>query len=121
MKATATLSFGQLVKPDTGNAGSVVVCTTADTTACIGFVAGGSVYCAAGGIHCGITTVPGSRAVGVVGTGTCAIGNNVIVDTTTNGRVKCQAGIPAQGAWIGVALTAQGSVGGNVDILTKFQ
>jgi len=33
----------------------------------------------------------GSKVLGILGTGTCAIGNFVIVDTTTNGRVKCTA------------------------------
>jgi hypothetical protein len=120
LKATSALTVNQLVKIDTANNDSVVVCTTADTT-CHGFAAGGSVYCATGGAHCGLITAPGMKAVGILGTGTCSRGNNVIVDTTTNGRIKCQAGVPAQGAWIGVALSAQASVGSTVDILTKFQ
>lgn len=125
LKATSALSVNQLVKVDTANADSVVVCTTVDTL-CIGFVQGGSVFCAAGGNFCGINTVPGSKAVGILGTtggppGQCAIGNFVIVDTTTNGRVKCTAAQPAVGAWIGIALSAQTVVGNTVDILTKFQ
>jgi hypothetical protein len=120
LKATVSLTAGQLVKIDTANADSVVLCTTADTI-CHGFVQGSTVYCAISSLHCGITTVPGSKAFGILGTGTCAIGNNVVVDTTTNGRIKCQAGVPAQGTWIGIALSAQSTVGNTVDILTKFQ
>jgi hypothetical protein len=121
MKATATLTFGQLVKIDTANAGSVVVCTTTDTV-CHGVVSGGAtVYCAAGNIHCAVTMGSGSRVAVTLGTGTCAIGNFVIVDTTTNGRVKCTASQPAVGATMGIALSAQAAVGSNFDMLTKFQ
>lgn len=122
LKSTGTLASFNLVKIDTANPDSVVICTTVDTI-CHGFVqdGGSAILCSAGATHCPINTVPGSKVVGVLGTGTCAIGNNVIVDTTTNGRIKCQAGVPAQGAWIGIALSAQASVAGFVDILTKFQ
>jgi hypothetical protein len=120
-KSTAALGAGVLVKIDTANADSWVICTTADTS-CDGVTAGGSANsCTAGGLGCAIITVPGSKVELLLGTGTCAIGNFVIVDTTTNGRIKCQAGIPAQGAYIGKALSAQATVGNAVDVLTKFQ
>jgi len=121
LTSTASLSPNQLVKVDTAHADSVVVCTTADTL-CDGFVGEiTSANCGAASTICPIITTTGSLAHGILGTGTCSIGNNVIVDTTTNGRVKCQAGQPAQGAWIGKAISAQASVGSTVDVLTKFQ
>jgi hypothetical protein len=120
---TATLTANQLVKIDTAHADSVVVCTTVDTV-CHGFVASSiasPANCIITGTVCGIIAGSGALAKGILGTGTCAIGNFVIVDTTTNGRVKCTASQPAVGATIGLALSVQASVGSLVDILTKFQ
>jgi len=118
MTATATLSANQLVKIDTAHADSVVVCTTTDTL-CNGFVAETLINnCTASNTTCPIVTTPGSKVQGIVGTGTCAIGNYVIADTTTNGRVKCVVAQPPY--WVGTALSVQGSVGSLVDVLTAF-
>lgn len=116
---TASLAAGVLVKIDTSNADAWVICTTVDT-ACDG-VSAGSTYCVTTATSCAIVTVPGSRVELLLGTGACTIGQFVIVDTTTNGRIKCQAGIPAAGAYIGKAISAQAVVGNAVDVLTKFQ
>ena len=123
LTATAAQPHGTLVKIDTAHADAFVICTTVDTV-CDGFVQGTnntSGLCIIASTVCPIVTVSGSKVQGIVGTGTCAIGNFVIVDTTTNGRVKCTASQPAVGAVIGKALSVQGSVGSLVDILTKFQ
>jgi hypothetical protein len=127
LTATATLSVNQLVKIDSANADSVVVCTTTDTQ-CQGFVAESVIVnCVAANTACPIITTPGSKVKGILGTGTCSIDNPagtrafVIVDTTTNGRVKCTTAQPAVGAYIGLAISAQAAVGSTVDILTKFE
>ena len=123
LKSTSAIGRNLLVKPDTSNADSIVICTTSDTTACIGFTVSDSSpgTCNAGSTFCAIVDTPGGLAKGILGTGTCAVGNYVIVDTTTNGDIKCTASLPAQGAWKGVALSAQSTVGQTVDVLTKFQ
>ena len=126
LTSTNNLSYNELVKVDTANADSVVACTTADTTACIGFVidklgSGTGGNCVATDPFCAVVTTSGSLVKGILGTGTCAIGNYVIVDTTTNGDVKCTATPPAARAEIGLAISAQSTVGQTVDILTKFQ
>jgi hypothetical protein len=122
--ASASIVTNMLVKVNTGAADSVIPCTTADTL-CLGFVqsqeASGQYLCNNTSTDCPVATIPGSKVKGILGTGTCAIGNNVIADTTTNGRIKCQAGIPAQGAWVGIAISAQASVGSTVDIILKMQ
>jgi hypothetical protein len=123
LTSTAALARYQLVKIDTAHADSVVVCTTADTS-CDGFVAGlsgASTVCGAASTVCGIIAAPGMKVRGLLGTGTCAIGDYVIVDTTTNGRIKCTGSLPTLGNVIGRALSAQSSVGSTVDILTKFE
>jgi len=110
--ATQALTAGQPVKVDTGTAGNVLVTTTTDTAAGIpvGFVinspgAGGTAFVATSGV---VTCT--------LGTGTASIGQFVIVDTTTNGRVKCTSSYTA-GTVLGVALTAQGSVGSTFSVL----
>lgn len=121
LTATATLPLNTLVKIDTAHADAVVICTTADAS-CDGFIAGAAANtCQATSTLCGVVTTPGSFVHGILGTGSCAIGNYVIVDTTTNGRIKCSGTIPALGAIIGKALSAQVSIGSQVDILTKFE
>jgi hypothetical protein len=124
LTSSAALTQGQLVKVDTAHADSVVVCTTSDTS-CIGFVTNGESgtfsACQAGDDLCPIVTVPGSLVKGILGTGTCSIGNYVIVDTTTNGDIKCTGSLPSLGAIIGVAMSAQSTVGQTVDVLTKFE
>jgi hypothetical protein len=114
LTATASLTAGQVVKVDTANANSAVIATTTDTGAGIpiGFVINSpGVAGAAQIITSGIITSP------VLGTGTCSIGNFVLVDTTTNGRVKC--GAYAAGTVLGTALTAQASVGSTVTVLVQ--
>jgi hypothetical protein len=56
----------------------------------------------------------------VLGTGTAAIGNFVIVDTTTTGRVKC-TGTYTAGTVIGVAMSAQSSVGSNFNVMVNLR
>lgn len=120
--ATVTFLPNQLVKIDTAHNNAMVLCTTTDTS-CDGFVEEvvSTTSCQAGSAFCPVITISGSKATGILGTGTCTVGQFVVVDTTTNGRIKCQAGIPAQGAYIGKAMSAQAVVGNTVDILTKFQ
>jgi hypothetical protein len=115
--STSALTVNQLVKIDTAHADSVVVCTTTDTI-CSGFVAvSDSTLCGSSSTTCPIATSPGSKVLGILGTGTCAIGNWVIVDTTTNGRVKCATVQPP--AWQGFALAADSSVGTTFDVLVS--
>src|SRR4029077_15785179 len=119
--ATAALTASLLVKIDTANPNAVVVCTTADTV-CHGFVAETVINtaCILGGTGCPIVTVPGSKVAAILGTGTCAIGNAVVIDTTTNGRVKCTALAPNTNAMVGIALSAQAVVGNTLNVLTYF-
>lgn len=123
----ANLSPNQLLKPDTSNPDAWVVCTTADTTACAGFMGepvDGNFDCHTSGSGfntCPVIAASGQHAVGILGTGTCAIGNYVIVDTTTNGDIKCTGTPPAARAEIGIAMSVQSTVGQAVDVLTKFQ
>ena len=63
----------------------------------------------------------GSVVKGILGAGTCSIGNFVIVDTTTNGDIKCTGTPPTIGKVIGKALSAQSTVGMLVDVLAKFE
>jgi len=108
--ATSSLTAGTPVKLDTSNANQVVSTTTADTGA--GIVVGVVGNAPSGGGRAFVIT---SGTVGMtLGTGTCSIGNWVIVDTTTNGRVKCAATYPTAGTIIGKAQAADSSVG------TKF-
>jgi hypothetical protein len=113
LKATAALTSGQVVKVDSANANSVVVAATTDTGAgaVLGFVENSPGAAAAAQI-----AIPGSIIVDpLLGTGTCSIGNFVIVDTTTAGRVKC-TGTFAAGTILGYAVTAQASVGSAVSV-----
>ena len=50
------------------------------------------------------------RATATLRNGACSIGQLVTQDTTTNGRVKC-SGTYTAGTVIGVAMTAQTTVG----------
>ncbi len=109
-KATATLSANQLVKLDTATAGNVVVTATTDTTNFIGFTAGPISAGTAGPI------IVAGEATGILGTGTCSVGQFVIVDTTTAGDVKCTNTFTA-GTIIGFAETSQSTVGGTLTVL----
>ncbi len=101
----AALNAGDVVKLDSTTM-QVLVATTADTDNIMGV----SRTTAAGAgisldiIIFGVTDDP------LLGTGTCAIGDYVIVDTTTNGRVKCTASLPT-GAILGVSLEVETTVG----------
>jgi hypothetical protein len=119
MKATAATPHGTLVKIDTANADSFVICTTTDAI-CNGFVEGtnsASGLCFIASANCPVATVAGSKVQGILGTGTCAIGNWVIPDTTTNGDVKCATTQPI--AWQGFALAANSSLGTAFDVLVS--
>lgn len=116
LKATAALTSGQVVKIDTANANSVVVAATTDTAAgaVLGFVEN-----APGAGAIAFIAIPGSIITDpLLGTGTCSIGNFVIVDTTTAGRVKCTATFTA-GTVLGRAITAQASVGSAVSVYVQ--
>jgi hypothetical protein len=114
--ATASLTAGQTVKFDTSNAGSVVVGTTSDTGGgvILGIVLNSP---AAGGVAnvlvAGLTPLP------LLGTGTCTLGQYVIEDTTTNGRVKCST--YTAGTSLGIVTTAQSTVGSNVQMLVQLR
>lgn len=122
MIATSALTAGQVVKIDPSNPNAVIVCTTTDTGAGlpIGIAgnsasAGGSVYViVAGLILSGLTFSP------VLGTGTASPGQFVIVDTTTNGRVKATSTYAA-GTVIGTVVATQSSVGSPVGVLVGIR
>ena len=104
------------VKADTSNANQFVVTTTSDTGA--GVVIGVLSNTPAAGALGNIVT---SGVVPMVlGTGTAAIGNFVIVDTTTTGRVKC-TGTYTAGTVIGVAMSAQSSVGSTFNVMVNLR
>ena len=94
------------VKVDTTTDNNTVSTTTTDTGA--GIVVGVSPV---SNIILTVGSVPMT-----LGTGTCSRGNFVIVDTTTNGRVKCTSTYTA-GTVIGVATTAQAVVGSNLTVM----
>jgi hypothetical protein len=110
--ATAALTAGQAVKVDTANASQVVVCATTDTNQCIGFVQNSPTLGTAA-----FVMTSGVLATPLLGTGTCSVGDFVLVDGTTAGRVKC--GAYAAGNVLGKALTAQASVGSAVTVLIQ--
>lgn len=112
LNAGVAVAAGQCVKVDSSAASQVIPCATADTTAGIGFATAAISSGATGNIAVlGLVTNP------VLGSGTCAIGNWVVIDTTTNGDVKCATSQPANGAQLGFALSAQSTVGGAVTVL----
>lgn len=109
--STAAITGAVPVKADTSNANQVVVTTTTDTGA--GIVIG---VCTNSPGAAGNAQVIDSGIVAMtLGTGTAAIGNFVIVDTTTNGRVKC-TGTYTAGTVIGVAMSAQSTVGSTFNV-----
>jgi hypothetical protein len=103
--STSTVSsFGVPAKADTSNAGQYSPTVTTDTAA--GVVMGVSYHSTtAGGYGQVVTTGVVPMLFGTSGTGNCAIGNFVIVDSTTNAHVKC-TGTYTAGTVIGVALQA---------------
>ena len=50
-----------------------------------------------------------------------AIGNFVVADTTTNGRVKCTTSYPAAGSLIGIAMAAQSTVGNSFNVMVGLR
>jgi hypothetical protein len=117
LTATAALTAGQVVKIDTANPSAVLVAATTDTAAGIpvGIVINSpTIGTTANVVTNGIVTTP------VLGTGTCTVGQFVIVDTTTNGRVKCTSTYTA-GTIIGYAVTAQASVGSAVSVMVQIK
>lgn len=117
LKATNSLTAGQVVKADTSNANQIVVAATTDTAAgiALGILQNSPLANATGYVvTSGIVSTP------LLGTGTCSIGNFVIVDTTTAGRVKCTATFTA-GTVIGRAVTAQAVVGSAVTVAVGLQ
>ncbi len=114
---TADVGTAVPVKMDTSNANQVVITTTSDTGA--GLVVG---VCINSPAASGKAHVITSGPVGMtLGTGTAAIGNWVIVDTTTNGRVKCSSSYPTAGTVIGVAMSAQSSVGSAFNVMVGLR
>lgn len=122
MIATASVTAGQILKLDTANTNAVVVCTTTDTGAGIPIgiagnsaSAGQTVYVITiGAIIQGLAFSP------ILGTGTATVGQFVIVDTTTNGRVKTTS-VYTAGTVIGTVIRAQASVGSAVGILVGLR
>lgn len=118
IKVTSLTLAGQPVKIDTSNPSQVVPTTTTDTGAgvVVGIWSGANT--GAGGT--GKMMVMGTNSSAVMGTGTCTVGQFVIVDTTTTGDVKC-TGTYTAGTVIGKALTAQSTVGGTVTVLVGLR
>lgn len=117
LKSTAALTAGQAVKIDSANNTSVVVATTADTG---GGIPIGIVSNSPGAGATAYVLTSGLIATPVLGTGTCAIGQFVIVDTTTNGRVKCTSTYTA-GTEIGICTVAQSTVGNPVSVMVQIR
>lgn len=117
LTATAALTAGEVVKVDSANASSVVATATTDTG---GGIPVGIVQNAPGAAGVAQVVIQGIATTPVLGTGTCSIGNFVIVDTTTAGRVKC-TGTYTAGTVIGKAITAQSTVGSAVTVLVQPQ
>jgi hypothetical protein len=104
------------VKADTTTASSVTMATTSDTGP--GIVLGVCVGSGGGTIATGGTCYLAQHGAFnlTLGTGSCSIGQYVIVDTTTNGRVKCTSTY-TPGAILGVAMAAQSTVGSTFSVL----
>lgn len=119
LKQTAITTPGTVVKMDASNAGQVVTCTTTDTGGGVAIgilvVADGNVGRPAVIAQTGYIPSTATYAP-ILGTGTATIGQFLIVDTTTNGRVKATSSYTA-GTVIGVATTNQNTVGQPVGIL----
>lgn len=115
--STSGVTAGNPVKLDTGNANQVNPTVTTDTGA--GIPVGIAIVTTGASSPTYIAT-NGQVATPVLGTGTCAIAQFVIVDTTTNGRVKCTSTFTA-GTVIGKALQAQSTVGNALNVLVQLQ
>ena len=116
MNATSAITGPAPVKLDTSNANQIVITTTTDTGA--GIPVGVVVNSPGAGAN-GYVVTSGVVAL-TLGTGTCSIGQFVIVDTTTNGRVQC-TGTYSAGTVIGKAMAAQASVGSTFNVLVGLR
>ena len=117
LTATTTIASVAPVKADTSNANQIVVATTTDTGP--GIVIGVCINSPNAGAKGQVIT--SGIAPLVLGTGTAAIGNFVVVDTTTNGRVKCTTSYPTPGALVGIAMAAQSTVGNNFNVMVGLR
>lgn len=100
------------VKLDTGNANQVVVTTTTDTGA--GIAIGVCIGNPTAGNKCPVVNT--GVVLLTMGTGTCSIGQFVIVDTTSNADVKCTSTYTA-GTVIGTAMQANSSINTTFNVL----
>ncbi len=116
LTATSAITGPVPVKADTANANKIVQTVTTDTGAGIPI---GVVVNSPGAGGTGFVVTDGVVAL-TLGTGTCSIGNFVIVDTTTNGRVKCTATYTA-GTVIGVAMAANSTVGTTFNVMVGLR
>lgn len=109
--STSSIIGAVPVKVDTSNANQVVKTTTSDTGA--GVVIG---VCVNSPIAGGLAQVVTTGVVPMIlGTGTVSVGNPVGVDTTTSGRVKAIS--YTAGEVIGIAISAQSTVGGIFNVM----
>lgn len=115
--ATSTISSVSPVKADTSNANQVVVTSTTDTGP--GIVVGVCINNPNAGAN-GVILTNGIAPM-VLGTGTVSIGNFIIVDTTTNGRVKATTSYPPPGSLIGIAMAAQSTVGNSFNVAVSLR
>lgn len=103
--AGESITAGQLLKLDTTTAMDVLIATTSDTENIVGISR--ETVSAAAGVD---VIVHGIYHDALLGTGTCSVGDYVIPDTTTNGRIKCSATLPTT-AVVGIAMAAVSVVG----------
>ncbi len=114
----AITSYGVPIKADASNAGQFVAAVHTDTGA--GIVMGVSYHStSAGGYGDVVTTGVVPMLFDTSGTGNCAIGNLVIIGTTTDKHVQCGAYVA--GTVIGIALQAQSTTGGVFNVLVGLR
>ena len=113
---TNSISSPTPVKADTSNSNQFISTTTSDTGS--GKVVGVCITATADGGACNVVRTGETNLT--MGTGTCTIGEAVVVDTTTNGDVMCEEEFLA-GTVIGVAVAAQSTVGQPVLTLLGIQ
>ena len=113
------LTTAMPVKADTTTPSSVTMVTTSDTGPglVLGVCVGSGATISTGGA-CYLTQYGTFNLT--LGTGSCSISQFVIVDTTTNGRVKCTSTYTA-GTIIGVAMAAQSTVGSTFSVLVGLR
>src|SRR5579859_1646502 len=119
ISTSAIAVFGVPVKWDTAAANQVKPTITTDTGA--GVVVGVSyASAAAGGYASVVTTGEVPMLFDTAGTGTCAIGNFVIVGTLTAGHVQCTATYTA-GTVIGTAMQAMNTTNTPFNVLVGLR